>query len=126
MRIAAVGCTLLLALGVRSAEAQSDRSPSTEAIRLALREVQPRSLILPTFIPEPEAARRLGILTLADPDPTKGEIVRVVIPIGELTTRLTRKIASAQRQRRERKAREAVERDLRDFLAKVEPRTPSR
>jgi hypothetical protein len=116
MRIASVGCTLMVAFGVASLEAQqSDQSVSVEAIRQALRTPQPRSLmILPTFTGL-EGNRRLGILTLAAPDATKGEIVRVVVPIGELTTALARKISSAQRQRRERKAREAVERALSDF-----------
>ena len=119
MRIAGVSCTLMVAFSVASLEAQqSDQSVSVEAIRQALRTPQPRSLmILPTSKAGPEGNRRLGILTLAAPDTTNGEIVRVVVPIGELTTALARKISSAQRQRRERKAREAVERDLRDFRA---------
>lgn len=119
MRIARVGCTLLVALGAASVEAQqSDHSASMETIRQALRRPPPHSLTLPpTFTSEPDGSMRLGILTLTAPDTTNGEIVRVVVPIGELTTSLARRISSAQRQRRERKAREAVERDLRDFQA---------
>ena len=119
MRMAGVSCTLMVEFSVASVEAQqSDQSVSVEAIRQALRTPQPRSLMIPpTFTPGPEGNRRLGILTLAAPDTMNGEIVRVVVPIGELTTALARKISSARRQRRERRAREAVERDLRDFRA---------
>ena len=85
---------------------------------ISLQRPQPPSLVIPeTLTWEPGERTRLGVLTLAVPDATKGEMVRVIVPIGELTTGLARRMSSAQRHRRERKAREAVERDLRDFLA---------
>jgi hypothetical protein len=116
MRIVCVGCAVMVAFSVASLEAQrSDQSVSVEAVRQALQKPPRHSLVIPpVFSLVPQGNRRLGILTLAAPD-TNGEIVKVVVPIGELTTRLARKISSARRQRGERKAREAVERDLRDF-----------
>jgi hypothetical protein len=118
MRIAGVGCVVMVAFSLASLEAQqSDQSVSVEAVRQALQKPQRLSLVIPPVFPlVPQGNRRIGILTLAAPD-TNGEIVKVVVPIGELTTRLARKISSAQYRRGERKAREAVERSLRDFQA---------
>jgi hypothetical protein len=64
----------------------------------------------------PPRITRLGILTLAAPD-TEGEIIKVVVPVGELTMRLARAVSSAQHRRAEKMARRAVERALRDFQA---------
>ena len=118
MQFATFGCTLLMAFGPASVEAPSDQAVSTETIRQALRQPQPHALLIPPmFTPETNRSRRFGILSLADPDTSRGEVVKVVVPVGQLTMALARKIAGAQRQRRERKAREQVERALRDFQA---------
>ena len=61
--------------------------------------------------------RSFGIVAFIAPE-TRGEMVRVRVPIGELTTRLARSITDARRRRAERKAREHVERELREFLAR--------
>jgi len=118
MRIAGAGCAVMVALSVASLEAQqSEQSVSVEAVRQALQKPPWLSLVIPPVFPlVPEGNRRIGVLTLAAPD-TNGEMVKVVVPIGELTTRLARRISSAQRQRREATAREVVERALRDFQA---------
>lgn len=117
MRISSVGCAVMVAFSFAPLEAQSDQSVSLEAVRQALQKPQRLSLVIPPVFPlVPQGNRRLGILTLAAPN-TNGEMVKVVLPIGEFTTRLARKISRAQHQRGEIKAREAVERALRDFQA---------
>ena len=109
MRIAGVGC-LVLIVGLATLEArQSD--PSTERIRRGLQKQQV-SMDIPPIVAVPDERLRFGILTLEVPD-TRGEFIKVSVPVGELTTRLTRKISQARYQRRERKARETVERELR-------------
>jgi hypothetical protein len=116
MRLASVGCTVLIALGQVSVEAQqADQAAS--AVRPRLQAPQRLSLVIPPLFPLiPEGSRRLGMLTLAAPD-TDGGIVKVIVPIGEMTTRLARKISGAHDQRRQRKARDEVQRALRDFQA---------
>ena len=115
MRIAAVGCAIV-ALSLASAGAQqSDPSVSIESLRLALQKAQRPSLsLLPVAPSVPAKITRVGILTLAPPD-TRGEIVKVVVPVGELATGFARTISNARHRRAERKAREAVQRALEDF-----------
>jgi len=119
MRTAGVACVLMVAFSQASLGAQqADQRLSVEFVRQVGQLPAPPSLVVPRDLASvPPANRRLGILTLAVPDAEHGEVVKVIVPIGEVTARLTRRISSAHRQRRERKAREAVERDLRDFLA---------
>jgi len=114
MRIVAIGGVILM-LSIASLDAQQPEQ-SFDAISRALQRSQPSSILVPRLFPAvPEGTTRLGFLTLATPDAASGEFVKVVVPIGDLTTRLTRKISSAQYRRRERKARETVERALREF-----------
>ena len=115
MRIAAVGCAIV-PLSLASAGAQpSDPPVSIESLRLALQKAQRPSLsLLPVAPSVPAKITRVGILTLAPPD-TRGEIVKVVVPVGELATGFARTISNAQHRRAERKAREAVRRALEDF-----------
>jgi hypothetical protein len=83
---------------------------SLERVRLALQsqaEIQ--------IAPEPE--RKLGVLTLVPPT-TRGEIVRVRVPIGELVSRAGHAISKARRNRAERAARDEVTRSLAEFLSK--------
>jgi hypothetical protein len=61
---------------------------------------------------------RIGMLTLVPPD-TNGEIVKVVVPIGELVSRAATGVSSARRRRAERSAREQVTRELREFRASL-------
>jgi hypothetical protein len=116
-----VGAMFIVALSWASAEAQQANSPvSVDAIAAGLK--QPHSIALPpavTWIPP--ANPRLGPLTLTAPDVSRGQFVKVVVPVGEWTTRLGRSISSARYHRRERKARVEVERDLRAFLEQQKP-----
>lgn len=85
---------------------QSDSPPSLERVRVALQ--RPQSLSGAVIPPEPEE-RRLGPLTFAPPK-TRGEFVRVRVPVGALVGRLTHSIAAAHHRRAERAAREEVAR----------------
>ncbi len=118
MRVAGFACAALLVTGLASVQAQADQSVSLEAIRKGLRISQPSSLVVPPVVPSiPPESPRLGFLTLVPPDFTKGQMVKIAVPIGDLANRLARTISTMGRQRRERKAREAVERELRQLLA---------
>jgi hypothetical protein len=113
MRIAAVGASFALVLGLAtSAMAQQSGSPvSVESLRAALQKSPQSSILLPALpwiAPNPT---RLGMLTIVPPD-TRGEIVKVVVPVGELFTRAARGVSNARRQRAERQARERVSREL--------------
>lgn len=115
MRISGIACAVVATLGLASAEAQEPgQSVSTEAVLQALQKTQ-QPLSIP-FLLVPEGNRRFGFLTLETPD-KRGEFVKVSVPVGDWSMRVARKVSSAQRQRRERKARETVERALRDFQA---------
>jgi hypothetical protein len=94
---------------------QSESAGSVESLRAALQKWPPSILIpaLPWVAPNP---RRLGILTLVPPD-TNGEMIKVVVPVGELVSRAAHGVANAQRRRAEQRARENVSRELREFLA---------
>jgi hypothetical protein len=54
---------------------------------------------------------RLGFLTLVPPD-TNGEMVKVVVPVGDLISRAARGVSSTRRRRAERQIRERVSREL--------------
>jgi hypothetical protein len=73
---------------------------------------------LPNQIWMPPDRRQLGILRLV-PVTGPGEIVRLSLPIGELVTSTARAVNHSKRRRAEQKAREDVQRALRDFLAQT-------
>jgi hypothetical protein len=64
------------------------------------------------------APRKFGILKLLPPDSRSGEFIRVSVPVGDLVARAVRGVRAAQYRRAERKAREAVQRELSDFEAR--------
>jgi hypothetical protein len=105
---------LFLTIGLATVEArQSDQS--VEAIWRGLQKQQV-SMDIPPIVAIPDERHRFGILTLETPD-TRGEFVKVSVPVGDLTMRLARKISKARYHRRERKARETIEGELREFQA---------
>jgi hypothetical protein len=116
-------CAIVLTFGLASLSAQKpDQSIPDEVIWLGLQKTPARSLVIPpAWVWDPPSKRLFGGLTLVAPQ-TRSEIVRVAVPVGELTTQLARKVSNARHRRSERKARETVERDLRDFLAQQPPR----
>jgi hypothetical protein len=57
---------------------------------------------------------KLGIFTLVPPE-TKGEVIRVAIPIGELASRAARAISDARHGRAERRIDERIMRELQEL-----------
>ena len=103
------------------AAAQQPASPaspvSLDAIRAALQRSAP-SVVIGSAVPPPDVhPTRFGVLTLVPPD-RNGEMVKVAIPIGALTTRTIRAVTSAQHRRAERAAERRVLEDLRAFQAR--------
>jgi hypothetical protein len=92
----------------------SQSDPSTERLRLALRD-STQSLMDIYRVPDP-APHRLGPLTVVPPG-TPGELVRVSVPIGDLTMRAARAFSDMQRRRAERRASEEVQRAIRSLDA---------
>ena len=103
------------ALTVLRAQEANSPPPSAplERIRAALKD-QPSRLTVGPMVPIPPDERRFGILTFVPPD-TRGEFVRVRVPVGALVTSVTRSIARAQRRRAEKAARGEVATALEEF-----------
>ena len=120
MRIIGPSVIALFSL-VASAEAQQRSAPfspgSVERVQLALQRSnqQQRLTLSPSPWTEP-TVRTFGMFTVVFPG-SPGEIIKVSLPIGELTTRAARAVSSARHRRAERKAGEEVQRALRDFNA---------
>jgi hypothetical protein len=115
LRVAGVSCLVLMFSPAALEADQSGRS--LEAISRGLQTPRQLTLEVPPVLSVPDESRRFGILTLTTPDFTRGEFVSVSLPVGEFTTRLARKISTARYHRRERKARETVERAVRELHA---------
>lgn len=109
---------MIFFLGAAVGAQQSESPSSVERAGMAFQSSPPQpGLTIPrsTSVTSPDV-RRLGPLALVPPD-REGEIVRVVVPIGELAARTTRALARAQRRRAERKAHKEVVRALQEFQA---------
>lgn len=115
MRIASIGCAVVM-LGSATLEA-GQSAQSLEAISKGLQRTPSLSFVIPPDVSIPDETHRVGFLTLTTPDASRGEFFRVQVPVGELVTGVVGKISKARYRRRERKAREAVARDLREFQA---------
>jgi hypothetical protein len=118
MRTAFFGVVLVVASGFAfPAEAQQVPTPaSVESLRAALQKSPQSSLTIPAFPWVAPRSTRLGIFTLVPPR-GRGEMVRVMVPIGDLVSRATHGVSNARRHRAERHAREEVTQALRDFEA---------
>lgn len=85
-----------------SAHADQAKAPGdTPAITIT----QPPPLRLPIWSEPPP--KRFGFFTVTPPE-TRGEFIRVSVPIGELAMRGTRAVSTARQRRAERKARREV------------------
>jgi hypothetical protein len=117
MRIAVGGSFVLaFSLAASAGAQQSDPPVSVESFRVALQKPRPPSMFIPADPPwVAPSATRLGILTFVPPD-LNGQMVKVVFPIGELTSRAARALSAARRRRAERKAHDEVLRELRELL----------
>jgi hypothetical protein len=107
----------IVALLVAPIGAQDSKAPaSVERLRQALR-ISPSRLVLTSPLPPwttTDATKRLGLLSLGTPK-TNGELVSVIVPVGELAARAARAMASAQHRRAEMKAHAEVMRALQHF-----------
>jgi hypothetical protein len=103
---------IMLCMGIGSADGEQ-----TEPRRMNVTPPTPPKLIIrrEDLFPLTRPAR-LGMLTLL-PAQTRGEVVRVSLPIGELVSRGARTISDANRRHAERKADERVRKDLERFVA---------
>jgi hypothetical protein len=89
-----------------------ERDRSLERISLALE--QPPPIMRGVGPVESASPKKLGIFTLVPPT-SRGEMVRVSIPIGELVTRAFTSVAAANQRRQEEAARRKVEAALEWF-----------
>jgi hypothetical protein len=121
MRIVGVGAVLVAVALITHVGAHQSDQPVSESLKLALQKPQSFRLVIPPdppwITPEPTT---LGILTIAPPD-TNGQMIKVVVPVGALTTRAVRAISHAHHQRAEKKARAEVQRAFQDFLQAQAP-----
>lgn len=90
--------------------AAQERDPSLIRISLALE--QPTAVKTDLERPESRFPKTFGIFTLVAPI-KRGELIRVSIPIGEITSRAFRGVAAANRRRQEGAARRKVAAELR-------------
>lgn len=112
MKLSSALWLIILAL-LAGADVRADQSSQeTEKLRLAIQ--QPLRLNLPPWVNA--TSKRLGIVTVAPPE-KRGEMVRVAIPVGELTMRVANAVSNAQYRRAERQAREEVRQAIKDFQA---------
>ena len=106
--------TLLLICPTAPLHAQNLDSASLQRIRLALDSQPTPQSTLATPVWAPPERRTFGIVTLV-PTESRGEIIRLSLPIGELATRGVRSIQNAKQRRAERKAREEVQAAMRQL-----------
>ena len=91
-----------------------ERDRSLERISIALQ--QPLPVVSETIALDPPNRRHTrGIFTLVPPE-TRGEVVRVSVPIGELVSQAFENLAAARQRRQEAAARRKVDTALKAFL----------
>jgi hypothetical protein len=112
--IAALACSYALTV----VEAQEVNSPSSstslERVRVALQQRESSPLIVGPMIPLSPDEWRFGILTFLTPD-TRGEFVRVRVPIGAPVGGVAHSIAATRHHGAEKTAREDVAKALEEF-----------
>ena len=113
----AICLVLIFATGAPLAAQRTEPPVSMESLRAALQQQSPQpSILIPTYPWVAPKTTRLGPLTLMPPD-TRGEMIKVMVPVGDLVSRAARNMSNARRRSAERRAKETVSRELRDFLA---------
>ena len=88
---------------------------SLERISVALRQPAPVFGATPVRTDPPPVSRKLGPLTLVQPE-MRGEFVRVSVPVGELISRAVDRIRTAAMRRQEAAARREVDVALKAFF----------
>ena len=89
---------------------------SLDKISLALQQPAPIFGTTPVPTDPPRVLRKLGPLTLVQPEMMRGEFVRVSLPVGELISRAVDRIRTAALRREEAAARREVDAALKAFL----------
>ncbi|HTM32339.1 MAG TPA: hypothetical protein VL263_13595 [Vicinamibacterales bacterium] len=89
---------------------------SLERISIALQQPAPVFGTTPVPTDPPRVSRKLGPLTLVQPEIMRGEFVRVSLPVGELVSRAVDHIRTAALRREEAAARREVDAALKAFL----------
>ena len=120
MRFTAGAFAVVLLSAAVSAEARQSDPPSpvsVSSVGIALQNLQQPSIWLPK-VPQWVAPgpKRWGFLTFVPPG-ANGEMVKIVLPVGQLVSNAARAISSARLRRAEKKARDEVLRTLKDFEA---------
>jgi hypothetical protein len=112
--IAALVCSYSLTeVGAQEVNSPSS-SASLERVRVALQQREPSPLIVGPLIPLSPDERRFGIFAFLPPD-TRGEFVRVRVPVGALVSGVAHSIAATRHHRAEKAAREDVAKALEEF-----------
>lgn len=112
--VVAVLAALACPHAIRAQEANSPPSPaSLERVRVALKD-RPSPLTIGPMVPIPPDERRFGILTFVPPN-TRGEFVRIRVPVGALITGVAKSITASQHRRAENAARGEVAKALDEF-----------
>jgi hypothetical protein len=111
IRAALIGLIALLGAVGANAEQADPRSKPI----IPVPPTQPK-LIIRTEDLFPLTPQRMGVLTLVQPQ-TNGEVVRISIPIGELTMKSVRAISDAHRKRIERKVDERIAKELQQITS---------
>lgn len=93
-----------------------ERERSLERIAIALE--QPRPIVRGVAPVDDSSPKKLGIFTLLPPT-SRGEIVRVSIPIGELVTRAFTGVVAVNQRRQAEAARRKVEAALERFAKRA-------
>src|SRR5437879_5967042 len=108
MRTVAIASVLVGFSVVATLGAQQPNTPaSAERVRLTLQGSPTKpGLIVPPIWTTPDPAR-IGILTFAVPE-RNGEVVRIVVPVGDLATRAVCAVANARYRRAEARAHDEV------------------
>jgi len=116
LRLVLLAAVLVSMTGVelRADQRQNQAGQTPEQLTIAAQ--GPPRLTIPTWIEPPP--KTFGVFTLVQPE--RGEMVRVSVPVGELTMRAVRAIGQARYRRAEQKARKEVEQALKDFQASIE------
>jgi hypothetical protein len=115
-RVVRTICVASLVTGLMSASVRAQQPPSDspdaehlQRIRVALTQPLVTTGAPSLFDGTAPVERHLGFLTFLPPD-TRGEFIRVGVPIGAIVSRTTHALAAAQRHRAEKAAHDDVAR----------------
>src|SRR5688572_8308767 len=114
MRVLAIAVSLLCLTDPARAQ-QAESMASLQHLSIGLHNPPTPSILSTPVIGEPRRTK-VGIFTFIPPS-HRGEMVRVSLPVGDLVVRGVRGFNAMQHRRAERRAREEVQRVLREYEA---------